>query len=112
MFFLEILIPFLSLLICVAFYTLAERKIIASVQRRKGPNVVGLFGLLQPLTDGVKAIFKEQVKPLRNFFYLFLLAPFFSFILSLSLVNFISFYYTRSYFDEYLNFFFFKYFFF
>jgi len=65
----------LSLLISVAFYTLTERKLIAAIQRRTGPNVVGLFGLLQPIIDGVKAILKEQIKPLRNFFYFFILAP-------------------------------------
>ena len=100
---LEILIPILSLLIVVAFYTLTERKLIASIQRRTGPNVVGYGGLLQPLIDGLKAILKEQIKPMRNLFYLFILAPFICFLLSLLLINFIAFYYTRTYFDEYLN---------
>ena len=49
----------LPLLVSVAYMTLAERKIMASMQRRKGPNVVGLFGLLQPLADGLKRFIKE-----------------------------------------------------
>jgi NADH:ubiquinone oxidoreductase subunit H len=48
---LAIIVP---LLIAVAYFTLVERKIIASIQRRKGPNVVGAYGLLQPLADGLK----------------------------------------------------------
>ena len=47
------------LLICVAFLTYLERKVIAAVQYRKGPNVVGMFGLLQPFADGVKLFSKE-----------------------------------------------------
>jgi len=78
-FILEILIPILSILICVAYYTLAERKIIASIQRRQGPNVVGVLGLLQPIIDGVKAVLKEQITPLRGIIFLFILAPFFMF---------------------------------
>jgi NADH:ubiquinone oxidoreductase subunit H len=62
---------------------------------------------LQPLVDGAKAIFKEQIKPLRSFFYFFILSPFICFLISLMLLNFISFYYTKGYFDEILNFIFF-----
>jgi NADH-ubiquinone oxidoreductase chain 1 len=102
-FFIELLIPILSILICVSFYTLTERKIIAFIQRRKGPDVVGLFGLLQPIIDGFKAILKEQIKPLRSLFYFFLISPFLCFVISLLLLNFISLQYTRGYFDEYLN---------
>lgn len=103
MVFLEIIFPILSLLIAVAFYTLTERKLIASIQRRTGPNIVGFFGLLQPLVDGLKAIFKEQIKPLRNLFYFFILAPFICFFISLLLINFIAFSYTRIYYDDFLN---------
>ena len=48
------------LLVAVAYYTLAERKVMASIQRRLGPNLVGPWGLLQPLADGLKLIIKER----------------------------------------------------
>ena len=67
-----IMIP---LLIIVAYYTYAERKIIASMQVRLGPNVVGPKGLMQPLADGVKLFFKEIVIPTDSNKFLFLLAP-------------------------------------
>ena len=102
-----ILFLILPLIITVAFYTLAERKIIASIQRRSGPNVVGIWGLLQPFADGLKAILKEQIKPLRATFYLFILAPILTFLISLLALNFVCFKFTRSYFDEILNFLFF-----
>ena len=54
------------LLIIVAFLTYAERKVIAAVQLRKGPNVVGPFGLLQPLADGLKLFSKETIFPTVN----------------------------------------------
>lgn len=104
---LYIVLLIIPIVITVAFYTLAERKIIASIQRRTGPNVVGFWGALQPFADGLKAILKEQIRPLRAVFYLFLFAPILTFLLSLISLNFICFTFTRSYFDEYLNFFFF-----
>ena len=54
-----ILIKIVCLLISIAYYTLAERKIMAAIQRRRGPNVVGIWGLLQPLADGLKLLTKE-----------------------------------------------------
>ncbi|RZK45302.1 MAG: hypothetical protein EOO61_00365 [Hymenobacter sp.] len=51
------------LLVAIAFFTLAERKIMAAVQRRVGPNVVGPLGLLQPLADGLKLAGKELAIP-------------------------------------------------
>ena len=51
------------LLIAVAYFTLAERKIMAGIQRRRGPDVVGAWGLLQPLADGFKLIIKETILP-------------------------------------------------
>lgn len=65
----------LLLLISVAFFTLAERKVIASVQRRLGPNAVGLFGVLQPIADGLKAILKENILPQRSQSFFFFLSP-------------------------------------
>jgi NADH:ubiquinone oxidoreductase subunit H len=73
------------LLGAVAFYTLGERKLRAGVQRRRGPNVVGFWGVLQPLADGLKLILKELVVPGRANAALFHLAPFFAFSLSVLL---------------------------
>ncbi|KAK7236579.1 hypothetical protein RIF29_45448 [Crotalaria pallida] len=67
----------------VAFLVLAERKVMAFVQRRKGPDVVGSFGLLQPLADGFKLILKEPISPSSANFSLFRMAPVATFMLSL-----------------------------
>ena len=76
-----ILISFIMipLLIVVAYYTYAERKIIASMQGRLGPNVVGPKGLMQPFADGVKLFFKEIIIPTDSNKFLFLLAPIITF---------------------------------
>jgi NADH-quinone oxidoreductase subunit H len=79
------LVKIVLLLIVVAYFTIAERKGMASVQRRRGPNVVGFMGLLQPLADGAKLMFKELVIPSRSDAYIFLLAP--VMILILSMIN-------------------------
>lgn len=72
---LSILSIFIGVLLCVAFFTLAERKFMGSVQRRLGPNVVGAFGLLQAFADAVKLLFKELVIPYKSNKYLFIFAP-------------------------------------
>lgn len=71
------------ILISVAYFTLAERKILASTQRRRGPNVIGLYGLLQPLADGLKLLTKEPIYPSNSNKFLFLIAPLITFFISL-----------------------------
>lgn len=79
----EILGIIIPLLLGVAFLVLAERKVMAFVQRRKGPDVVGSFGLLQPLADGFKLILKEPISPSSANLFLFRIAPVATFMLSL-----------------------------
>lgn len=78
------LLIILPLLICIAYFTLVERKILGFMQRRRGPNVVGFFGLLQPIADGVKLIFKETIVPTQANKILFFWAPILTFTLSLT----------------------------
>ena len=80
---LKILSIVVPLLISVAYFTIAERKIMGAIQRRRGPNVIGYIGLLQPLADGLKLFAKETTLPGSANIGIFLLAPALSFILSL-----------------------------
>ena len=73
----------LPILIAVAYLTLLERKVMASMQQRRGPNVVGFFGLLQPFADGLKLLIKETILPSSANTFIFIFAPVFSFFLSL-----------------------------
>jgi NADH:ubiquinone oxidoreductase subunit H len=77
------IILILPILIAVAFFTLAERKVMASIQQRKGPNVNGFVGLLQPIADAVKLMVKESVLPTNALTFSFVLAPILTLILSL-----------------------------
>jgi len=78
-----IILNLLPLIISIAFFTLAERKIMAAIQRRRGPNITGYWGLLQPFADGVKILIKEVVIPSQTSRFLFLISPCLTFILSL-----------------------------
>ena len=71
------------ILIGVAYITLAERKVMGAMQRRKGPNVVGIYGLLQPLADGLKLAIKEIIIPQQANKIFFMLGPILTLTLSL-----------------------------
>jgi NADH:ubiquinone oxidoreductase subunit H len=78
--FIIIIIP---VLISVAYLTLAERKILGYTQNRKGPNVIGVYGLLQPLADGLKLFSKELIIPNHSSILLYFFAPILALTLSL-----------------------------
>jgi len=86
-----ILITIISALLSIAFFTIAERKLLASIQRRKGPNVTGFWGLLQAFADGLKLLFKEVIVPVRANWILFLAAPSLTLIIGLLIWVFIPF---------------------
>lgn len=80
----SILFIIVPLLLAIAYLTYVERKVIAAMQLRIGPNVVGWFGLLQPFADGLKVLHKETIIPTRSNPLLFLMAPLLTFGLSLA----------------------------
>ena len=80
---LQIVALLIPLLLAVAYTTYAERRIIGSMQLRRGPNVVGPFGLLQPIADALKMLFKETVVPAGANRGVFIAAPMITFVLAL-----------------------------
>ena len=79
----EVLLVTVPVLLTVAFVTVAERKTMASMQRRLGPNIVGYYGLLQAFADALKLLLKEYVAPTQANIILFFLGPVITLIFSL-----------------------------
>jgi len=73
----------LPILLSVAFVTIAERKTMASMQRRLGPNIVGFYGVLQPFADALKLLIKEYITPTQANIILFFLGPIITLLFSL-----------------------------
>lgn len=79
----EVLLATIFILLTVAFVTLAERKTMASMQRRLGPNITGYIGVLQPFADALKLLLKEYVGPTQANLILFFIGPIITLIFSL-----------------------------
>lgn len=83
----EFFIILVSALVIIAFYTVLERKLIASIQRRRGPNVVGFWGIAQAVADGLKLVVKEVIIPIKANRALFIFAPMLTLTLAFSLFS-------------------------
>ncbi len=79
----KILLIVIPLLLFIAYLTYFERKVIGAIQLRKGPNVVGPFGLFQPIADGIKLLTKETIFPDNSNKFIFILSPILTFTLAL-----------------------------
>nr|BAC77773.1 NADH dehydrogenase subunit 1 [Myotis chinensis] len=75
MYYINLLMMIIPILLAVAFLTLLERKVLGYMQLRKGPNIVGPYGLLQPIADAIKLFIKEPMQPLTSSLILFIIAP-------------------------------------
>jgi NADH-ubiquinone oxidoreductase chain 1 len=79
----EVLILLIPVLLSVAFMTIIERKVLAALQRRVGPNTVGYYGVMQPFSDALKLVLKETIIPAQANKIIFYLAPVITLIFSL-----------------------------
>jgi len=80
----QILALIIPVLISVAYFTLLERKLLAAVQKRRGPNLIGLWGLLQPIADGLKLILKENILVIGGDKLVFFLTPMLTFLIAMA----------------------------